>query len=198
METEIISRKFIKPLISTPQRQRTLRLSLLDQIVPPLYSSTIFIYPSKPNEKGSITSQVLERPFRLQNSLSKTLVHFYPMAGRLKDAATIECNDQGTYFVEAQVSCPLVDFLIQPNIELLSHFSPIIDPYTTPLASDSMLLIQLTAFSCGGIAMAVCPSHKIIDATFLFTFLQSWTAISRGYGEVRSAPEIHWRFFVAT
>ncbi|KAM3690786.1 hypothetical protein ACB098_09G150100 [Castanea mollissima] len=106
------------------------------------------------------------------------------MAGRLKDVATIECNDKGTYFVEAQVSCPLVDFLIQPNIELLSHFSSIIDPYTTLLALDSMLLIQLTAFSCEGIAMAVCPSHKIIDATSLFTFLQSWTAISRGYGEV--------------
>ncbi|KAK7818990.1 deacetylvindoline o-acetyltransferase [Quercus suber] len=35
-----------------------------------------------------------------------------------------------------------------------------------------MLLIQLTAFSCGGIAIAVCPSHKIMDGSSLFTFLK--------------------------
>ena len=185
MKFEIMSRKTIKPSIPTPHQHRTFSLSLLDQIFPPIYSSTVFFYSSNPNEKGnSITSQVLEQSSRLQNSLSKTLVHFYPMAGRLKDTASVECNDQGAYFVEAQVSCSLVDFLIQPNIELLSHFSPIIDPYTTQLASDSMLLIQLTAFSCGGIAIAVCPSHKIMDGSSLFSFLQSWTVTSRGYGEV--------------
>ena len=184
MKIEIISRKTIKPLIPTPQQLRTFRLSLLDQLFPPIYGTSIFFYTSNPNEKGSITSQVLERSCRLQSSLSKTLVDFYPLAGRLKDAASIECNDQGAYFVEAQISCQLVDFLIQPDIELLSRISPISDPKSTQLASDSILVIQLTAFSCGGIAIAICISHKIIDASSASTFFQSWTATARGHGEV--------------
>uniref|UniRef100_A0A2N9G120 Uncharacterized protein n=1 Tax=Fagus sylvatica TaxID=28930 RepID=A0A2N9G120_FAGSY len=184
MKIEIISRKTIKPLIPTPEQLRTFRLSLLDQLCPPIYGTSIFFYTSNPNERGSITSQVLERSCRLQNSLSKTLVDFYPLAGRLKDAASIECNDQGAYFVEAQISCQLVDFLIQPDIELLSRISPISDPKSTQLTSDSILVIQLTAFSCGGIAIAICTSHKIIDASSASTFFQSWTATARGYGEV--------------
>uniref|UniRef100_A0A2N9FW37 Uncharacterized protein n=1 Tax=Fagus sylvatica TaxID=28930 RepID=A0A2N9FW37_FAGSY len=171
-------------IVLQSKQLRTFRLSLLDQLCPPIYSAFIFFYTSNPNQKGSITSQVLERSCRLQNSLSKTLVHFYPLAGRLKDAASIECNDQGAYFVEAQISCQLVDFLIQPDIELLNRISPITDPKSTQLTSDSILLIQLTAFSCGGIAISVCPSHKIIDGSSLSTFLQSWTATTRGNGEV--------------
>ena len=134
MKIEIISWKIIKTSIPTPQPLRTFRLSLLDKIYPPIYSATIFFYPSNPNKKGTITFQVLERSCRLQNSLTKTLVHFYPLAGRLKDAASIECNDQGAYYVEAQISSQL-------DIELLHQINPITDPKTTRLASDSLMLI---------------------------------------------------------
>ncbi|KAB1222705.1 Pelargonidin 3-O-(6-caffeoylglucoside) 5-O-(6-O-malonylglucoside) 4'''-malonyltransferase [Morella rubra] len=53
---------------------------------------------------------------------------------------------------------------------------------TTQLASGSLLLIQLTAFTCGGVAIAVCPSHELIYASSLCTFLRSWTAATSGLG----------------
>ena len=96
MKFEIMSRKTIKPSIPTPHQHRTFSLSLLDQIFPPIYSSTVFFYSSNPNEKGnSITSQVLQQSSRLQNSLSKTLVHFYPMAGRLQALPPLNAMTKG-------------------------------------------------------------------------------------------------------
>ena len=96
MKFEIMSRKTIKPPIPTPHQHRTFSLSLLDQIFPPIYSSTVFFYSSNPNEKGnSITSQVLQQSSRLQNSLSKTLVHFYPMAGRLQALPPLNAMTKG-------------------------------------------------------------------------------------------------------
>ncbi|XVE96175.1 hypothetical protein REPUB_Repub02eG0199100 [Reevesia pubescens] len=42
------------------------------------------------------------------------------------------------------------------------------------------LAIQVTIFDCGGIAVAVCVYHKIIDASTVSAFLKSWAAFNRG------------------
>ncbi|KAK7844884.1 salutaridinol 7-o-acetyltransferase [Quercus suber] len=93
MKFEIMSRKTIKPSIPTPHQHRTFSLSLWTKSFPQYIVQPFSSIPQTPMKKQSS---------RLQNSLSKTLVHFYPMAGRLNDTASIECNDQGAYFVEAQ------------------------------------------------------------------------------------------------
>ncbi|EXB31002.1 Salutaridinol 7-O-acetyltransferase [Morus notabilis] len=77
--------------------------------------------PQNTNQSSDSSSTAhLENSNSLQKSLSKTLVHFYPFAGQLKDNTCIECNDEGACFVEAWINCQLSDFLKEPDPNLLS------------------------------------------------------------------------------
>ncbi|WOH01860.1 hypothetical protein DCAR_0521246 [Daucus carota subsp. sativus] len=48
-----------------------------------------------------------------------------------------------------------------------------------------VLMIQVNIFSCGGIALCTCISHKILDGSTYAVFLKDWTAAVR-----RSSSEI--------
>ena len=48
----------------------------------------------------------------------------YPLAGKIKDDLCIDCNDEGAYFVDAQVNVCLSEFLSQPDLQLLHKFLP--------------------------------------------------------------------------
>lgn len=162
---KIISRKMIKPSSPTPHYQRNLKLSLLDQLLPTLYPSIIFFYTCPTSHFASTVSE------SLQASLSKALVHFYPLAGRLKSSASIECNDEGGHFLEVQVNCQLADLLKLPEHKLLNNLIPEFKPKTVELALGSVVLIvQVSLFNCGGIAVAASPIHKIGDANSYYKF----------------------------
>ena len=49
--------------------------------------------------------------------------------------------------------------------------------------------IQLNEFSCGGIGIGVCFSHKIADAAAIASFLNAWAATTRGHGNI-VAPQM--------
>ncbi|XVE95739.1 hypothetical protein REPUB_Repub02eG0125300 [Reevesia pubescens] len=184
MKVEILSRKTIKPSIPTPNHLRTFNLSALDQDVLAIhYGSVVFFYPSD-NTTSDVTSLIISQKSQsLKNSLSKILLHFYPLAGQLKDAATIDCNDQGACFIEARCGCQLKDFLTHPDPDLLKELVPSTDPKTIRSTLACILLVQLTSFTCGGTAVAVSVSQKFGDASSFCTFIQSWTAMSgREYG----------------
>ncbi|WRX14193.1 hypothetical protein QQP08_006680 [Theobroma cacao] len=191
MKVEITSRQTIKPSSPTPYHLKNFRLSLLDQLLPSFYGLIVFFYASTPSthhQNEDCRSKSCDRSHILKSSLSKVLTHFYPMAGRLKDATSIDCNDEGAYFVEARIDCQLSDFLKQPDMEALNGFLPTTDPETSKAASGCNLLVQLTTFECGGTAISICLLHKNTDVSSLATFLQSWTAIARDSGEAVS-PE---------
>ncbi|XP_021297445.1 salutaridinol 7-O-acetyltransferase-like [Herrania umbratica] len=185
MKVEVTSRKTIKPSIPTPHHLRTFNLSLLDQDVPAIhYGSVVFFYPSD-NTAPNVPRSISQKSQSLKNSLSKILLHFYPLAGQVKDAVTIDCNDQGACFIEARTGCQLKDFLTHPDPGFLKELVPSTDPKTIRSTLACILLVQLTSFTCGGTAVAVCVSHKFADASSLCTFIQSWTAMSsREYGRV--------------
>ncbi|KAL3497724.1 hypothetical protein ACH5RR_040456 [Cinchona calisaya] len=44
----------------------------------------------------------------------------------------------------------------------------------------SPVIIQVTYFQCGGIALGVSMSHKVNDACALYGFINDWTAVARG------------------
>ncbi|KAJ7950508.1 Vinorine synthase-like [Quillaja saponaria] len=193
MKVNIISRNIIKPCIPTPLHLRTYKLSILDQLAPSFHSTLILFYQSNSNQKDNhnIASQFLEKSHHLQDSLSKTLVNFYPFAGQVRDSSTIDCNDHGAYFVEAQINCQLIDFLSKPEPENVLLLSPTTDPKSSKVALDYVLLVQLTAFNCGSFAIAVSASHKINDASSLFTFIQGWTSVARRDAKL-VVPELNY------
>lgn len=172
----IISRKTIKPSSPTPHNKRNLKLSLIDQTYSPSYGPMILFYNTP--SKGFSNS--------LEKSLSKTLVKFYPFAGRLNGNVSIDCNDEGAYILEARINCKLLDFLQKPDPKLVSQFLPSSDPKNI---NNALFLAQLTVFSCGGVAIGLSVSHKIADASSLFYLIHTWSSIAVGENNL-VPPEI--------
>ncbi|XP_047960002.1 stemmadenine O-acetyltransferase-like [Salvia hispanica] len=116
----------------------------------------------------------------LKESLSQTLVTFYPFAGIIRDALSADCNDQGLPFFVAKVKARLSDFLQNPNVELTKKFFPREEKLPGP--GDSVMLIQLNCFDCGSIALCIKFNHIIADMGSASTFLQRWAANAQGLG----------------
>ena len=96
----------------------------------------------------------------LKETLSKVLVDFYPMAGRLRKDENgrleIDCNDEGALFVEAETTeYSLSDFGgFEPTLELKKLVTPSWD-YSKGLSSIPLFMVQLTRFKCGGVTPRV-------------------------------------------
>ncbi|GMJ12485.1 hypothetical protein like AT3G30280 [Hibiscus trionum] len=173
IKSEIVCRQSIKPSVPTPSHLKTFKLSLLDQISPPIHSNMNFFYPSD-------NPDFFHKSKLLQHSISTTLSLFYPLAGRLRDAATIDCNDEGAFFVEAKVNIQLSHFLSQPDLNLMDHFLPTTDPTTMELSNGAMFLVRFTSFTCGGVAICFSLTHKLADVSALHTLVQTWSSLCRG------------------
>ncbi|KAJ9176245.1 hypothetical protein P3X46_011580 [Hevea brasiliensis] len=172
MKVEIIHKETIKPSSPTPPDLKTVKLSLLDQFTPVSYIPLILFYPA-----------CAERSQMLKTSLSETLTLWYPLAGRLKDNAYVECEDQGAEYLEARINCPLSEFLNKPDVEVLKQLLPAAVE-TPEAATGNLLRVQTTFFDCGGLAIGVCISHKMADAATVMTFIRSWAATANGSSEL--------------
>ncbi|KAK8640011.1 hypothetical protein V6N13_138377 [Hibiscus sabdariffa] len=175
IKSEIISRQTIKPSNPTPSHLKTFKLSLLDQISPSFHGNMNFFYPS-----DNTSHDFFHKSRLLQDSISETLSLFYPLAGRLRDAATIACNDEGAFFVEAKVNIPLSHFLNRPDLKLMDHFLPTTDPTAMELSNGALFLVRFTSFSCGGVAICFSLTHKLADVSALHTLVQTWSSVCRG------------------
>ncbi|KAI4377181.1 hypothetical protein MLD38_014853 [Melastoma candidum] len=174
MRIRITADEVIKPRYSPPSHLRNFELSLLNQYLPPwLYCHIILFYTAT---TSSVNAS--EKVSSLKNSLSDTLVLFYPLAGKIKDAMTIECNDPGAVFIEAQIDTRLSRLMSKPDPDLLHRLLPFNDADTMGKFANCALLLQVTIFDCGGLALAVCPTHKLRDASSMCTFLKAWAKLT--------------------
>ncbi|OWM74754.1 hypothetical protein CDL15_Pgr004521 [Punica granatum] len=186
MEVKIISQELIKPSSPTPQHLRTFMLSLLDQLIQFNFVPVIFFYP--PNSVSGPCLDVPQKLDLLKKSLSRTLTQFYPLAGKIQDCLSIDCNDGGARFVEASVNMSLTQFLTDPDLISLNKLIPCDEvaaaefPELTRAAN-----IQVNVFQCGGIALAICNTHNLQDGGALGVFLKEWTAAARGDGSSASS-----------
>ncbi|KAA8522080.1 hypothetical protein F0562_012606 [Nyssa sinensis] len=179
MQPQIVSKETIKPSSPTPDHLRTHKLSLLDQLTPHIYLPMLLFYPS---EGCDSPSQIADKSHRLKTSLSETLSRYYPFAGRLADRATIDCNDEGIEFYEAQINCQLSEILKKPEPETLDLFYPNGILYNDSYKA-SLVVFQITHFNCGGMAIAMCMLHKIADGAAVSSFLSDWATMARQSGE---------------
>ncbi|CAN4094077.1 unnamed protein product [Withania somnifera] len=170
-KVQIISRESIQPSSPTPNHLKIFNLCLLDQLIPAPYAPIVLFYPNLGDFK------VREKSALLKKSLAQTLSHFYPLAGRFKDELSIDCNDQGVNYVTTNVNCHLIDFLNEPNLELIGQFLPCQLPLKELAGGDCVSNIQINVFECGGIAIGLCIAHKILDGAGLSTFLKSWAGL---------------------
>lgn len=183
MKIEIKSREMIKPSSPTPPNLKIFKLSLIDQLHPPVFTPIILFY--------SINSPAANKSHHLKSSLSKYLTLFYTLAGRIKDNSAIDCNDKGIVYIEANVNCPISGILKQPpNVDVLEQFLPGIDRSIEVNTDRPLLFIQENSFTCGGIAIGILISHKITDAATVGTFLKGWATVAADGSSEILAPDL--------
>lgn len=178
MKIEIISKETIKPSSQTPSHLKTIKFSILDQLAPAIYTSLVLFYPNNENYKTDQKSQ------KLKTSISEVLTLFYPLAGKINNDICVECDDViGAKYFEARVNGLLLnDFLSKPETEVLLQFFPI-EVESPEAGTGPLLLVQASFFNCGGLAIGICISHKLADASSFSTFINCWAKTAFGKSE---------------
>lgn len=127
----------------------------------------------------------------VRRALSRALVHYYPVAGRLasKDnTIRLACTGDGVVFVAATAACTLEDarFLQAPLVMPLTDLFLLYGGRCR--ISDPLMMMQVTEFACGGFVVGVTWNHGVADALGLAQFLQAVGELARG---VSPAPSVH-------
>ncbi|CAL1382322.1 unnamed protein product [Linum trigynum] len=140
---------------------------------------TIYCYQHKKTNDDHGPSEVIK------NALSKVLVHYYPLAGRLVTTAdegrlAVDCTGEGVLCVEAEANCTLgsVDFS-RPDAETRGKLVYEI-PGVKSIFQIPPLMIQVTKFKCGGFVLGVSFNHLTADGQAAMEFINSWAETARG------------------
>ncbi|KAF3431168.1 hypothetical protein FNV43_RR25898 [Rhamnella rubrinervis] len=164
-----MNRTFIKPKEATPDDRKKYILSWFDRCIDRTYTPLVFLFD---NDAGHNSSN-------LKRSLSQALNLYYPFSGRLhKSTDSITCNDAGGLYIETHLNHSVSNFY--DNSEFIG--TPIPDGLHWKDVNENgdVLAIQVSHFIGGGLALAVCLSHRIGDFSTLTNFLKYWSGISRG------------------
>ncbi|KAL6497268.1 histone H3.1 [Orobanche gracilis] len=152
-------------------------LSNLDQNIAVVVGT---IYCFKSTDKGN-----MEAVRVLKDALSKALVHYYPLAGRLTISPemklAVDCTGEGAVFVEAEAECELEKLgdITRPDpvsLGKLVYYSPGADN----ILEIPPLVAQVTKFKCGGFVLGLCMNHCMFDGISAVEFVNAWGEIARG------------------
>ncbi|XP_015165301.1 acetyl-CoA-benzylalcohol acetyltransferase-like [Solanum tuberosum] len=90
---------------------------------------------------------------------------------------------QGVTYIKATVNCKLDDFLQQANkdVDLALPFWPqgIMDVDETNLFVTPVMVVQVTTFECGGLALAISHAHPAMDGCTTFKFIYEWAKVCK-------------------
>ncbi|KAJ1433460.1 Transferase [Sesbania bispinosa] len=155
-----------------------LPLSEWDQIGTITHVNTIYFYRPSQNWLFSTIATTLK------DSLSRVLVPFYTLAGRLhwigNGRFELECNAMGVRFTEAESSLTLEDLHnFSPSSDEYQYLIPNVE-YTLSIHELPLVLVQLTRFKCGGISIGLKISHAIADGPSALHFISEWARLARG------------------
>ncbi|KAH9324624.1 hypothetical protein KI387_004802, partial [Taxus chinensis] len=142
-----------------------------------------------------------------EESLAKTLLYFYPLAGRLAISAEgvvyIDCNDTGADFIEASAAADigLADVTTEKRGQCCSSAVcfECRDQYRRPVSAPlSCSGNEAERRACSGIH---CKTMQFIDGTSLWHFIKSWAQLCREPSSLtpcNSLPPLHTRSFCNT
>ncbi|KAK6156637.1 hypothetical protein DH2020_010885 [Rehmannia glutinosa] len=170
----------VQPAEPTPEE--IMYLNAGDQIKDIYHTPTIYFYKHSPalHSRDAIS--------RLKESLSKVLVPFYPLAGRLSWAAEggsrveLHCNGKGVPIIEAESDAAVEDYGDFTPTPAIQDLIPIVD-YTIPIDEIPLISVQLTTFRCGGVSIGLGVCHVMADGPSALHFVDEWAKIGRGAEE---------------
>ncbi|CAN0880228.1 HCT [Linum grandiflorum] len=186
-------RSMVRPAEETPKER--IWLSNLDLLHPKRHVRTIYVY--KPDHHQHQSSGNFFDTKVLKDALSKALVPFYPMAGRLvADAGAggrveLECNGEGVLFQEAEADVSLDEvgeFLPSSGSQdqFVSQLVPFVD-YSKEISSFPPCILQVTKFKCGGVCIGIGNIHTVSDGQSSLSFINTWSNIARSGSDAASA-----------
>ncbi|CAI9115813.1 OLC1v1016814C1 [Oldenlandia corymbosa var. corymbosa] len=201
----LISDCFIKPKSIPEESKQPLHLSTWDLRMPCaqyIQKGLLFAKPPSSNSDAQMQDLLL----KLKESLSLTLVHFYPLAGRLATLKQenppiytifVDCNNSpGARFIHASVDLTIADILSPTDVPVIvqsffDHHKAINhDGHTL-----SLLSIQVTELK-DGIFIGCSANHMLVDGTSYWHFFNTWSEIFNAKAEniAISRPPIHKRW----
>ncbi|KAM3380555.1 shikimate O-hydroxycinnamoyltransferase isoform X1 [Capsicum galapagoense] len=174
MKIEVRESTMVQP--ATETRQIRLWNSNVDLVVPNFHTPSVYFY--RPNGSANFFDGKV-----LKDALSRALVPFYPMGGRLcrdeDGRIEIDCKGQGVLFVEAESDGVVDDFGdFAPTLEL-RRLIPAVD-YSQGIESYALLVLQITHFKCGGVSLGVGMQHHAADGASGLHFINTWSDMARG------------------
>ncbi|TYI24373.1 hypothetical protein ES332_A06G229600v1 [Gossypium tomentosum] len=153
MDVSVKRWSMIRPAQDTPKERQW--ISNLDLVITTYHLPLLFFY--KPNGSSDFF-----KPQVLQEALSKTLVQFYPMAGRLgrdeNGRLEILCNAEGVLWIEAETTSAMDDLDGFTPCSKLRKLVPTAD-YSGDISSYPLIMAQVTTLKCGGVCLGIATHH---------------------------------------
>uniref|UniRef100_A0A2C9URA4 Uncharacterized protein n=1 Tax=Manihot esculenta TaxID=3983 RepID=A0A2C9URA4_MANES len=160
--------------------------------------SDLYLLPRHYIQKGCLFTRpsipIESLVFLLKNSLSQTLSHFPPLAGRFKTDPNgyiyITCNDAGVDFLHATAThlsirdilspvhvpeCVKSFFAFDRTVSYDGHFKPILAVQVTELAD--------------GVFIGCALNYSVTDGTSFWNFFNTFADISRGIKKICRLPD---------
>lgn len=130
----------------------------------------------------------------IRKALAEALVYYYPLAGRLREAAgrklVVECTGEGVMLVAAEADVSLSEFDDEDFFPPFPCWQELLFdvPGSSCVLHSPLLLFQVTRLLCGGVIVAVRLNHAVSDATGLLLFINAAAEIARGASQPRIRP----------
>ncbi|KAJ4724417.1 Benzyl alcohol O-benzoyltransferase [Melia azedarach] len=144
--------------------------------------STILFFRNNasPSLKGRDPAKIIRK------ALSKALVFYYPLAGRLQEGPNrklmVDCNGEGVLFIEADANFKL---------EQLG------DEIKPPFSYWEEVMYEVTRLTCGGFILALLFNHTMLDGVSFAKFLKTLVEFARGANSPSLMPVWEQNILVA-
>lgn len=185
----------VKPAEPTPNE--VLSLSTMDSDYNlEILCQTLYVYQANNiHENGGKSSCSEKDPsLLLKQALSRALVYYYPLAGKLKRQTDdgmlqITCTGEGVPFLEAKSNELLSSFNYFDGINVVEIGKQFVfDCPTDSQYGYHPLVIQVTKFSCGGFTIGMGLSHSVCDGFGAALFFRTLTELASGKLEPTVKP----------
>ncbi|KAM3215633.1 hypothetical protein ACQJBY_067583 [Aegilops geniculata] len=137
-------------------------------------------------------------------ALAEALVHYYPLAGRLREAVggklAVECTGEGVVFVEAEVDVSMDDLgkpsplPPYPCVEQL--LCEVGDPRV--VLGVPLFFMQVTQLRCGGFVIGLHICHNIADGYGTTQFLKCIADLAHTRGDASQIVSPIWNREILT